>query len=177
VLVTVGRVGRAHGIHGEVSVEVRTDSPEVRFADGTQLSTEPVAAGPLTVAKTRWHSGRLLVLFEGVGDRDVAERLRGVLLRAEIPDGEQPDDPDEFFDHQLVGLEVVTTEGAAVGEVAEVLHLPGQDLLAVRRADATEVLVPFVGQIVPEVDVAAGRVVIDPPRGLLDEADAEEASP
>lgn len=176
MLVTVGRIGRAHGIRGEVSVDVRTDSPEVRFADGAQLSTEPAAAGPLTVASSRWHSGRLLVLFDGVGERDAAEGLRGVRLLADVADDEQSADPDEYFDHRLVGLEVVTTGGAAVGAVTEVLHFPGQDLLAVRREGAAEVLVPFVAQIVPEIDLAGRRIVIDPPVGLIDTAEDDEAS-
>jgi 16S rRNA processing protein RimM len=173
VLVTVGRVGRAHGIRGEVSVEVRTDSPELRFADGARLTTEPAGAGPLVVGHTRWHSGRLLVRFDGVSDRAVAEGLRGVRLLADVGEGERLDDPDEFFDHQLVGLRAVTTTGDAVGDITDVLHPPGQDLLVVRRPDNREALVPFVADIVPEVDIAAGRVVLDPPVGLLE----DEATP
>lgn len=173
MLVTVGRVGRAHGIRGEVSVEVRTDSPELRFADGARLTTEPAGAGPLVVGHTRWHSGRLLVRFDGVSDRAVAEGLRGVRLLADVGEGERLDDPDEFFDHQLVGLRAVTTTGDAVGDITDVLHPPGQDLLVVRRPDNREALVPFVADIVPEVDIAAGRVVLDPPVGLLE----DEATP
>jgi 16S rRNA processing protein RimM len=173
VLVTVGRIGRAHGIRGEVSVDVRTDSPELRFADGARLTTEPVGAGPLVVGHTRWHSGRLLVRFDGVSDRAVAEGLRGVRLLAEVGEDERLDDPEEFFDHQLVGLHAVTTAGDAVGDITEVLHLPGQDLLVVRRPDNRETLVPFVIDIVPEVDLAAARVVLDPPVGLLE----DEATP
>jgi 16S rRNA processing protein RimM len=173
VLVTVGRIGRAHGIRGEVSVDVRTDSPDLRFADGTRLTTEPAGAGPLVVGHSRWHSGRLLVRFQGVSDRAVAEGLRGVRLLAEVGEGERPDDPDEFFDHQLLGLRAVTPAGADVGEITDVMHLPGQDLLVIRRADDRETLVPFVAAIVPEVDLAAGRVVLDPPEGLLD----DEATP
>lgn len=169
MLVTVGRIGRAHGIRGEVSVDVRTDSPELRFADGARLATEPAGAGPLVVGHTRWHAGRLLVQFDGVSNRARAEGLRGVRLLAEIAEGEHADDPEEFFDHQLLGLRAVTTAGDDVGEVTEVLHLPGQDLLVLSRPDAPETLVPFVADIVPEVDVAAGRVVLDPPVGLFDE--------
>ena len=173
MLVTVGRIGRAHGIRGEVSVDVRTDSPDLRFADGARLTTEPAGAGPLVVGHSRWHSGRLLVRFDGVSDRAVAEGLRGVRLLAEVGEGERPDDPDEFFDHQLLGLRAVTTAGDDVGEITDVLHLPGQDLLVIRRADDRETLVPFVADIVPEVDLAARRVVLDPPTGLLD----DEATP
>ncbi|HET6727819.1 MAG TPA: ribosome maturation factor RimM [Jiangellaceae bacterium] len=173
MLVTVGRIGRAHGIRGEVSVEVRTDTPELRFADGARLTTEPAGAGPLVVGHTRWHSGRLLVRFDGVSDRAVAEGLRGVRLLAEVGAGERLDDPEEFFDHQLVGLRAVTTAGDDVGDITDVLHLPGQDLLVVRRPDNGETLVPFVTEIVPEVDLAAGQVVLDPPVGLIE----DEATP
>jgi 16S rRNA processing protein RimM len=177
VLVTVGRIGRAHGIRGEVSVEVRTDSPDIRFVAGARLTTEPVRAGPLTVSQTRWHSGRLLVRFDGVADRGGAEALRGVLLLTEVDASERPADADEYYDHQLIGLGAVTTHGDVVGAVTEVLHLPDQDLLVIGREGATEVLVPFVTEIVPEIDLSAGRVVIDPPRGLLDPAEADEAAP
>jgi 16S rRNA processing protein RimM len=174
MLVTVGRVGRAHGVRGEVSVDVRTDSPEVRFAVGTALVAEPAAAGPLTVAHARWHSGRLLVRFEGVRDRSAAERLRGVRLLADLAESERPEDPEEFYDHQLTGLAVLRTDGRPVGVVAEVLHLPGQDLLAVRRTSGAEALVPFVAEIVPVVDLAAGEIVINPPPGLLEPAASDE---
>lgn len=168
MIVTVGRIGRAHGIRGEVTVEVRTDTPDERFADGVLLATEPATAGPLTVRGARWHRGRLLVSFEGVSDRNAAEPLRGVRLLAEIGAEEATTDPDEFYDHQLVGLSVVDRTGADVGAVSEVIHLPGQDLLAVRLESGAEALVPFVAKIVPEVDLAARRIVIDPPPGLLE---------
>jgi 16S rRNA processing protein RimM len=177
VLVAVGRIGRAHGIRGEVSVEVRTDSPEQRFVPGAQLTTEPEPVGPLTVRQVRWHSGRLLMSFDGVADRTGAEGLRGVLLLTDVDADERPTDPDEYFDHQLHGLHAVTTDGDDVGEVVDVLHLPDQDLLVIRRADGPEVLVPFVIKIVPEIDLAARRVLIDPPLGLLDPAQADEATP
>jgi 16S rRNA processing protein RimM len=168
VLVTVGRIGRAHGIRGEVSVEVRTDSPDVRFAVGARLTTLPERAEPLTVRQTRWHSGRLLMRFEGVVDRSGAEALRGILLLTHVSPDERPADPDEFFDHQLVGLRAVTTQGDEVGEVAEVLHFPAQDLLVILRNGSGEVLVPFVAELVPDIDLRGRRVVIAPPPGLLD---------
>jgi len=80
LLVVVGRIGRPHGIRGEVTVEVRTDTPELRFAPGSVLETDPARLGPLTVAAARWHSGRLLLLAEGVHDRTGAEALRGLVL-------------------------------------------------------------------------------------------------
>ena len=173
--VVVGRVGRPHGTHGEVTVEVRTDDPDRRFAAGTVLPTEPAHAGPLTVAALRSSGGRLLVHFEGVPDRTAAEALRGTLLLVDVDPDERPEDPEEFYDHQLVGLAVVTVDGSPVGEVADVLHLPGQDVLVVRPGGADrEVLVPFVAALVPEVDLAARRVVVDPPPGLLDEGHVDD---
>jgi 16S rRNA processing protein RimM len=166
--VVVGRIGRAHGIRGEVAVQPRTDDPDTRFGAGAQLHTEPEAAGPLTISSVRWHSGRLLVRFDGVPDRTAAEGLRGVRLLADVDPQERPDDPEEFYDHQLTGLLAVTTDDTRVGEITEVVHLPGHDLLAIRGSDDREILVPFVAQIVPEVDIVGGRVVIDPPGGLLD---------
>lgn len=173
--VVVGRIGRAQGIRGEVNVEPRTDEPETHFAPGSVLWTDPGVVGPLTVASLRWQGPRLVVHFAGVGDRNGAEALRGVLLEAERAESARPADPDEFYDHQLVGLAAVDPTGAPLGVVTEVVHLPAQDLLAVRTPDDREVLVPFVTALVPAVDLEAGRVVVDPPGGLFDEAAAETA--
>ncbi|MER0244399.1 ribosome maturation factor RimM [Streptomyces sp. HSW2009] len=171
----VARVGRAHGIKGEVTVEVRTDEPELRLAPGAVLATEPASAGPLTIETGRVHSGRLLLRFAGVSDRTGAEALRNVLLIAEVDPEEVPDDPEEFYDHQLIDLDVVTVDGTPVGRIAEISHLPYQDLFIVRRPDGSEVMVPFVSEIVPEIDLTEQRAVIDPPPGLLDEGQAETA--
>jgi 16S rRNA processing protein RimM len=175
VQLVVGRIGRAHGIKGEVTVEVRTDEPELRLAPGAVLATDPASAGPLTIESGRVHSGRLLLRFEGVQDRTAAEALRNTLLIAEVDPDERPQDPEEFYDHQLVDLDVVTVDGADVGRVAEISHLPYQDLLIVRRPDGSEIMVPFVSEIVPEIDLEAQRAVIDPPPGLLDPGEAEVA--
>jgi len=170
----VGRILRPHGVRGEMAVDVRTDDPGVRLAAGAVLATEPAAAGPLTIVRTRWHSGLLLVEFEGCHDRNDAEQLRGVLLVVDSAELEDVSDPDEFRDHQLIGLAVLTMDGQQVGEVTDVLHY-GQDLLVVaghgKRAGA-EIMIPFVSAIVPEVDVAAGLLRVDPPPGLLDSRDA-----
>jgi 16S rRNA processing protein RimM len=237
----VGRITRPHGVHGEVSVEVRTDEPDRRFAVGRVLPTDPVAAGPLTVDSLRWHSGRLLIQFAGVTDRNQAEELRGTWLTLDSAEAGPSGDPDEFHDAELIGLAVVTTTGQPVGRVTDVRHF-GQDLLVIepepagsqpssagsgppgsgpaptgpaptgpaptgpaptgpaptgpaptgpaptgpagrgpalaargpaRGASHSELLVPFVAAIVPEVDVAAGRLVIDPPPGLLELAAGE----
>jgi len=176
VQLVVGRIGRAHGIRGDVSVEVRTDEPELRLGPGAVLLTDPAAIGPLTVETGRVHSGRLLLRFAGVKDRTAAEALRGTMLIAEVDPDETPEDPDEYYDHQLIGLDVVLADGTPVGELTEVLHLPYQDLLTVQRPDGTEVLIPFVEQIVPTIDLDEQRVVIAPPPGLIDPADALVAS-
>ncbi|MBP8534266.1 ribosome maturation factor RimM [Streptomyces sp. MK37H] len=171
----VARIGRAHGIKGEVTVEVRTDEPELRLGPGAVLATEPASAGPLTIESGRVHSGRLLLRFEGVRDRNAAEALRNTLLIAEVDPEELPEDPEEFYDHQLIDLDVVTVDGTEVGRISEISHLPYQDLLVVKRPDGGEVLIPFVSEVVPEIDLEAQRAVIDPPPGLLDEAEAEIA--
>jgi len=183
--VVVGRIGKPHGVNGEVSVEVRTDEPERRFADQTTLATQspgPGAPGAahrpttLTVSATRWHQSRLLVTFDGVGDRNEAEAVRGLLLVAAVDTDEAPEDPEEFYDHQLVGLRVVTDDGSPVGEVVEVLHNLAQDLLSVRAADGREVLVPFVAELVPTVDVLHGHVVVEDRPGLLTPAAENDES-
>ena len=181
--VVVGRVGKAHGIRGEVSVEPRTDEPERRFADGVVLITETPGGAPphgpgrparLRVTSTRWHQGRLLVRFEEIADRTAAETARGLVLVAEVPDDEVPEDPEEFYDHQIVGLAVLTTEGAGVGTVDSVVHGAAQDLLVITTPDGREVLVPFVSALVPEVDVAGGRLVVADRPGLLTPLDDEQ---
>lgn len=167
--VTVGRVAKAHGISGELTVEVRTDSPELRFAVGAVLTAKQRGqpARSLTVSSVRPHGNRLLLRFEEVAGRDDAEPLRGALLLADTDDLPSTDDPDEFYDHQLAGLAAEFTDGSPAGTVREVVHIPSGELLAV-DVDGRDVLVPFVKAIVPTVDVAAGKVVIDPPDGLFE---------
>jgi len=156
-------------------VEVRTDEPELRLGPGAVLLTDPASAGPLTIETGRVHSGRLLLRFAGVRDRNAAEALRNTLLIAEVDPDETPEDPDEYYDHQLMDLDVVTTEGAEVGRITEISHLPSQDLFVVERPDGTEVMIPFVEEIVVEIDLEEQRAVIDPPPGLIDDR-AEVAS-
>ena len=177
--VVVGRIGKPHGIRGEVTVEVRSDEPERRFADGARLRAEsprgPAARwSELTVTSTRWHQTTLLVRFEEIGDRTTAEAARGLLLHAMVAADETPDDPDEFYDHQLVGLAAVDLDGRALGEVTGVLH-GAQDLLQIRTPDRRDTLVPFVAALVPEVDLAGGRVVVADRPGLVTEL-PEDAS-
>ena len=170
----VGRIAKAHGITGELVVEVRTDDPEDRFAAGRSLRLKrPRGGGETSVVidSVRPHTGRLLIRLRGVADRDSAEALRGSLFVVDSADLPPIDDPDEFYDHQLEGLSVRTVGGEPVGTVIEVLHTPGGELLSIRSEADTELLVPFVTEIVPRVSLAEGVIEIDPPEGLLNPED------
>jgi len=175
MLLVVGRILRPHGIRGELVVDVRTDEPEARLSVGSAFDVGPAEdrlgslVGPkLTIDSIRWHHGRPLIFFAEVPDRTTAEQLRGLLLWVDSATIAPPEDPDEYHDHQLVGLTVATAAGEVVGSVARIDHGPGADLLVVRKKDGATALVPFVRAIVPTVDVAGGRIVIDPPGGLLE---------
>jgi len=166
-----GRVVKAHGITGELVVDVRTDDPEQRFAPGTRLRLKPRGPGEMRevqVESARPHGARMLVRLSGVLDRDTADALRGSLFIVDSADLPPIDDPDEFYDHQLEGLAVRTVDGAQIGTVAEVLHTAAGELLSVRTPEGAEVLVPFVSAMVTSVSLAEGIVEIDPPDGLLD---------
>lgn len=172
--VLVGVVVRVHGLRGEVVVESHTDSPGERFAAGTSLAARDARGAPrpsLSVTRSRAHSGRMLVTFDGVDDRDAADELRGTRLL--VPTGSlvPPEDPDEFHAHQLEGLRAELPDGSPVGTVREVVYGPGGELLVLSRPGADDALVPFVTAIVPTVDVPGGRIVLDPPEGLLDPVD------
>ena len=170
----VARIGRPHGVRGEVTVELRTDSPELRFFPGSVLRTDPAAAGPLTVATARFHQETLLVAFEGVTGREGVEALRGTLLLVDVADGAEPEEEDAWYPHQLRGLPAATPSGVPLGTVRDLLTGLAQDLLVVRGTDGEDVLVPFVAALVPLVDVAGGRVVVDPPLGLFVELPAPD---
>jgi 16S rRNA processing protein RimM len=169
--VVVGRIGKPHGIRGEVTVDVRTDEPERRFAAGSTLRAEPPPGSASTLRKvtvtgTRWHQGTLLAEFEEFGDRNDAEAARGVVLHAAIAADESPEGPDEYYDHQLVGLTAYDEHGNELGTLTRVVH-GAQDLLTIRTGDGRDALVPFVAALVPEVDVAGGRVVVADRPGLV----------
>lgn len=185
MLLVVGQIGKPHGIRGEVSVVVRTDEPEERFVAGSVFATKvprdrrvsaaPAGAGvlyqvpaALHLEAIRWHQGRGIAQFEGVHDRNVAEALRGVFLQVDSDTLTPPDDPDEFHDHQLVGLRVESVAGALLGTVANIDHAPSSDLIVLDKTDGGTALIPFVSQMVPSVDVPGGRIVVDLPEGLLD---------
>jgi len=166
-MVIVARIGRPQGVRGEVTVEVRTDAPEERFIVGVSLDTDPPDRGPLRIASARKHGSTWVLSIEGFEDRPSAETLRNTLLL--VPANQRPplNQVDEFYDDQLIGLRAQDTAGVSLGEVVRVSHLAGE-LLVIRRPSGGELLVPFVAAIVTEVDLAAGRLVIDPPPGLLE---------
>jgi 16S rRNA processing protein RimM len=166
----VGIVARAHGLRGELAVDVRTDVPDERFAPGAVLRARRAGApdSTLTVESARPHSGRLLVRFAEAPDRTAAEGLRGTRLLIGTESLAPTGDPDAFHVHELEGLRAELEDGTPVGAVREVVHGPGGDLLVLARPPLPDALVPFVTAIVPTVDVAGGRVVLTPPEGLLD---------
>lgn len=166
-----GRVTRPHGVRGEVAIDVRTDDPDRRFAVGAVLATDPADVGPLRVESVRLHQGRLLVRFAGHQDRTSAESIVGVRILVEPAPAEGP---DEFYDHELVGLVALDGTGAPIGDVVGVLHHPGHELLVIARpGGAGEALVPFVTAIVPQVDLGAGTLVVHAPPGLIDDSSAD----
>jgi 16S rRNA processing protein RimM len=165
--VTVGRIGPARGVRGDLFVEPFTEDPEGRFAVGAVLATDPPDAGPLTVEKLDLHGARMVLHFVEAADRPAAEALRGV--RLVMPAGERPpiDDPDEFYASDLVGLAARRPDGTPIGPIVEVVDIAGADYLVLNVAGA-EKLVPFVSDVVPTVDITAGYVVVDPPEGLFE---------
>ena len=166
MLLVVGRIGRAHGIRGEATIEVRTDDPDSRLAIGAILQTEPSKKGPLTITSGRVHNGTLLLSFAGVPDRTAVEKLRDVLLIADVDVASESDGDDSFHISQIIGCEVFLENGRKVGVVKDVLSSVGQDTLVI-LADGVEKLIPFVDAIVPEVDIENKRIVVTPPEGLL----------
>jgi 16S rRNA processing protein RimM len=164
--VLVARIGKPHGIRGEVTVQLFTDAPEDRFEPGATFRVEGAAVTELTVVKARWNKDILIVGFEQVPDRNQAETLRGAQLFVDTE--ATPDDEDDaWYEHELVGLDA-RVDGESVGKVTGLRTLAVQDLLVVELADGHEALVPFVSEIVPDVDPEGGFVVIVPPVGLFD---------
>lgn len=168
--VVVGRIGRAHGLRGEVRIVVLTDEPDRRFTVGARLSVQDLPGAPptLTVRSVRPHPD-LLVTFDEVLDRSGAEALRGATLTTQLDPDVVPEEPDAWYDHQLVGLAVLLADGTRIGTVGRVEHGVAQDLLVIDGTHGGRCLVPFVEAIVPTVDLAAGHLVLTPPGGLLDD--------
>ena len=172
----VGRLVKAHGLKGAIKLELYTDDPEGRFVPGTTFTLQvpessPWHGKPLTVREFRWMNSHPVAFFDGVDDRSAAEELLRAILWID-QDPSAPAEDDAWYDHQLVGLDV-QRDGETVGRVARVEHLPAQDLLIVKVGER-EVLVPFVKAIVPEVDLAAGRIVVTPPAGLFEDLPADD---
>ena len=159
----VGRIGRAHGVLGEATIEVRTDDPDLRFAVGEKLTLEN--GNTLTVSSYRWHNQILLLSFNGINDRNKIEELRDQLLSAEVDT--KANQPGEYHFQQLIGCQVLLADGSKLGEVKEIVQLPGQDLLSVESTKG-EVLIPMVKQIIVSIDVDQKIIQINPPEGLLD---------
>lgn len=172
VEVVVGRVGRAHGLRGEVLVSLRTDEPGRRFAPGAAVRVEGTSR-VLHVRAAQDAPGGLRVGFREVSDRDAAESLHGAVLVADVAADSRPEGEGEYYDRQLRGLTVIDAGGGPVGTVFDVLHLPAQDLLSIDVA-GTERLVPFVAALVPDVDLDAGTLTLAEVGSLVDD-DAEEA--
>lgn len=165
---TVARVGKAHGLKGEVALDLRTDDPETRLAIGERLETVPADVGPLTVTRAREHQGRWLVTFAEIADRNTAEELRGTEL---VVEADVSDEEDAWYPHELAGLRVELADGTVVGKVVTLEYQPAHEALLVEETlpdgGTARTLVPFVLAIVPVVDVPGGRVVLTPPGGLL----------
>ena len=178
--VRVGRLTKAHGLKGALKIELYTDDPARRFTPGAtfdlQVPTSSQWHGKtIELNELRWYNGSPVGFFVGVADRTAAESLVKAILWVDQDPAVLPDEPDAWYDYQLVGLRALR-DGAEVGTVARVDHLPAQDLLAIATASG-EVLVPFVAAIVPAVDVAAGTVTLTPPPGLFEELPDDDPEP
>lgn len=164
----IGKVVKSHGVKGEVAVEVTTDDPDIRYAVGEVLHGKQAGKEvDLTIASVRPHQKRLLVTFEEIPDRTAADSLRGMQFFAEPL--ERDEESDEYYDHELIGLRVRldSSEGDEIGEVTGVMTTPNRKILEVDYT-GKEVLIPFVMDIVPEVDLEEGYLVATPPEGLLE---------
>ncbi|MGP7960731.1 ribosome maturation factor RimM [Sanguibacter sp. A247] len=173
---TVARLGKPHGLRGEIALDLRTDIPDERFVDGAVFETVPPGAGPLTIEYTRSSGGRWYAAFVEIGDRTGAEEARGTELVVQVDDS---DEEDAWYPHELVGLRAELEDGTLVGTVKGLELGPAHDLLVILETGGERTLVPFVRAIVPTVDVAGGRVVLTPPGGLLasDAANLEVVPP
>ncbi|WP_298039359.1 ribosome maturation factor RimM [uncultured Microbacterium sp.] len=168
----VGRLVKAHGLKGGLKLELYTDNPERRFVTGAEFTLQVPEASPwhrktITVREYRLMNGNPVVFFEGIDDRDEAEGLVRAILWID-QDADEAED-NAWYDHQLVGLDIVRDE-QVIGKLVRVEHMPAQDLLIVRPTGTDgEVMVPFVEAIVPAVDIAGGRIIVTPPAGLFEE--------
>ncbi|MGC4174755.1 ribosome maturation factor RimM [Demequina sp.] len=167
---TVAKIGKAHGLKGEVSLDLRTDTPQTRLVPGATFETEGGSVGQLTLLRAREQSGRWVASFAELTDRTAAENARGTVLLIE---GTESDEDDAWYVHELVGLTAVKADGTEVGEVVDLLDLPAQDVLVVREPSGHRAMIPFIEAFVPHVDIANGTVIVNPPFGLLEGEDDE----
>ena len=159
----VGRIGRAHGVLGEATVQVQTDDPDLRFKVGAKLILDN--GKDLTIRSSRWHNQILLLAFDGVVDRNQIEELRDQMISAEVDITSLS--PGEYHYQQLLGCQVFLQSDELIGEVDEIVKLPSQDLLSVAN-NGKKVLIPMVKKIIISIDILTKKIVIDPPEGLLD---------
>ena len=162
----VARIGRPHGVKGEVTVETLTDLPEERFFVGAKLECDAANHRQLEVTRVRVHQGRWMLTFAQIADRTSAERLRNHRLYSEI-EIDESDEEGSYHVEQLRGLRVVDLQGIELGIVTGVSHLPGQDVLHFEK-DSGEHMLPMVHDFIEEVDLAGGRIIVKPPEGLMD---------
>ena len=159
----VGRIGRAHGVLGEATVQVQTDDPDLRFKVGAKLILDN--GKDLTIRSSRWHNQILLLAFDGVVDRNQIEELRDQMISAEVDITSLS--PGEYHYQQLLGCQVFLQSDELIGEVDEIVKLPSQDLLSVAK-NGKKVLIPMVKKIIISIDILTKKIVVDPPEGLLD---------
>lgn len=176
----VGRLIKAHGLKGALKVELYTDDPEGRFTPGASFALQVPTSSPwhgksLELTELRFYNSHPVAFFADVDDRTAAESLVKAVLWVDQDLAETPQEPDAWYDHQLVGLRALR-DGADIGAVVRVDHLPAQDLLAIDTGDR-EVLVPFVAAIVPAVDIDAGTVTLTPPPGLFEDLPDDDPEP
>ncbi len=179
----VGRLTKPHGLKGGIKIELYTDNPELRFVPGAVFHLQVPEASPwfgrtVTVRELRWFNGMPVAFFDEVPDRSASESIVRAILWIDEAAVEAGQEENAWYAHELVGLEVRrdTADGPLLGTIAEVQHFPAQDLLTV-KTERGPVLVPFVEAIVPQVDPAAGVVVMTPPPGLFDESEAVTVEP
>ncbi|WP_255513524.1 ribosome maturation factor RimM [Homoserinibacter sp. GY 40078] len=175
----VGRLVKAHGLKGALKLELYTDDPAKRFVPGATFSLQVPSSSPwhgktIELSELRWYNGHPVAFFVDVADRTAAETLVKAILWVDA-DVSDDDEPDAWYDHQLVGLRAMR-DGVEVGTVIRVDHLPAQDLLVV-RAGEREVLVPLVAAIVPGVDIDGGTVTLTPPPGLFEDLAEPDPEP
>jgi len=168
----VGRLTKAHGLKGALKLELYTDEPDLRFQPGAQVSLQVPTDSPwfgqqLTVKELRYYNNHPVVFFDGVDDRTAAESLSRAILWVEYDPEARPSEEDAWFDHQLLGLDVLRDD-AVIGQIQRLDHLPAQDLIVVATNGGDVVLLPFVKQFVPEVNVDAGFIRVTPPGGLFE---------